>query len=191
MLIINFNYLFLPILTKGNIIPEMKDTGRRLHLTNQLTIDREKAVRAAEEMIAQYGDSALAEAEKKIGTYKSEGFDYFVWKLIREFVKDTQQSAPTTEGHRKDDDAHLRRLWQSNLAIEEIAQELQRTPASIYGRVRILDLSSSKRDTKNEKKPKIELPGSDRRSPTVISKAGNGIEGDAPKIDSPRKSSER
>jgi hypothetical protein len=54
MLIINFNYVFFSILTKENIIPEMKDTGRRLHLTNHLTIDREKAVRAAEEMIAQY-----------------------------------------------------------------------------------------------------------------------------------------
>ena len=79
----------------------MKDTCRRIHLTNHLTIDREKAVRAAEEMIAQYGDSALAEAEKKIGTYKSEGFDYFVWKLIREFVKDTQQSDTTTERYKK------------------------------------------------------------------------------------------
>ena len=107
---------------------------------------------------------------------------------------------PSSKGSRKtsnrsrwieDDDTHLRRLWQSNLAIEEIAQELQRTPASIYGRVRILDLSSSKRDTKNEKKPKIELPGSDRRSPTVISNAGNGIDADTPKIDSPRKSSKR
>ncbi len=70
-------------------------------MTDNLTIDREKAVRAAEEMIAQYGDSALAKAEKKIGTYKSEGFDYFVWKLIREFVKDTQQSDTTTERYKK------------------------------------------------------------------------------------------
>ncbi len=119
-------------------------------MTNHLTIDREKAVWAAEEMIAQYGDSALAEAEKKIGTYKSEGFDYFVWKLIREFVKGSRKTSNRSRWI-GDDDAHLRRLWQSNLAIEEIAQELQRTPASIYGRVRILDLSSSKRDTKNEK----------------------------------------
>jgi len=89
-----------------------------------------------------------------------------------------------------DDDAHLRRLWQGNLTVDAIAQELQRTPASIYGRVRILDLSSDKRDTKNEKR-KIELPGSDRRSPTVISNAGNGTDADAPKIDSPRKSSKR
>ncbi len=42
-----------------------------------------------------------------------------------------------------DDDAHLRRLWQDNLTVEAIAQELQRTPSSIYGRVRNLDLSSS------------------------------------------------
>ena len=106
---------------------------------------------------------------------------------------------PSSKGSRKtsnrsrwigDDDAHLRRLWQSNLAIEEIAQELQRTPASIYARVRILDLSSSKRDTKNGKR-KIEPPGPDRRSPAVISNAGNGIEADAPKIDSPHKSSKR
>ena len=123
-------------------------------------------------------------------------------QTLREQAHEATQPAgqPSSEGSRKtsnrsrwkgDDDAHLRRLWQSNLAIEEIAQELQRTPASIYGRVRILDLSSSKRDTKNEKKPKIELPGSDRRSPTVISDAGNGIDADAPKIDSPRKSSKR
>jgi len=106
---------------------------------------------------------------------------------------------PSSEGPRKtsnrsswngDDDAHLRRLWQSNLAIEEIAQELQRTPASIFGRVRILDLSSSKRDTKNGKR-KIELPGPDRSSSTVISNAGSDIEADAPKIDSPHKSSKR
>ena len=106
---------------------------------------------------------------------------------------------PSSEGSRKtsnrsrwtgDDDAHLRRLWLSNLAMEEIAQELQRTPASIYGRVRILDLSSSKRDTKKGKR-KIELPGPDRRSPTVISKAGNGIEAEVPKIDNPHNSSKR
>jgi hypothetical protein len=106
---------------------------------------------------------------------------------------------PSSEGSRKtsnrsrwsgDDDAHLRRLWQSNLTIEAIAQELHRTPASIYGRVRILDLSSGKRDTKNGKR-KIKLPGSDRRSLNVISKAGDGIEADAPKIDGPHKSSKR
>jgi len=37
--------------------------------------------------------------------------------------------------------------------------------------------------------PALELP--DRRSLNVVSKAGNGIEADAPKIDSPHKSSKR
>ena len=62
----------------------------------------------------------------------------------------------------EDDDAHLRRLWQGNLTVEAIAQELQRTPASIYGRVRILDLSSSEHITKKGKR-KVELPGPDKR----------------------------
>ena len=70
-------------------------------MTNDLSIDGEKVVRVAEEMIAQHRDSALAEADKKVRTGKSEGFDYFVWKLIREVIRDTQQSDTTTEGYRK------------------------------------------------------------------------------------------
>ena len=66
-------------------------------MTNYLSIDGEKVVRAAEEMIAQHRDSALAEADKKVRTGKSEGFDYFVWKLIREVIRDTQQSDTPTE----------------------------------------------------------------------------------------------
>lgn len=94
------------------------------------------------------------------------------------------EGQPSPEGPRKtscrsrwtgDDDAHLRRLWQGNLAIEAIAQELHRTPASIYARVRILDLSSSKHDKKKGKR-KVELPGSDKRSPTANSKETNGSE---------------
>ena len=61
-----------------------------------------------------------------------------------------------------DDDAHLRRLWQGNLTVDAIAQELQRTPASIYGRVRNLDLSSS--------------------TPTANSEASSGIDANAPKF---------
>ena len=70
-------------------------------MINDLSIDGEKVVRAAEEMIAQHEDSALAEADKKVRTGKSEGFDYFVWKLIREVIRDTQQSDTMTEGYRK------------------------------------------------------------------------------------------
>ncbi len=100
---------------------------------------------------------------------------------------------PSSEGPRKTcnrsrwtaaDDTQLRQLWKGNFAVEQIAQELQRTLPSIYARVRILDLSSSKHDRKKGKR-KVELPGPGRCSPTVISKEGNGIEADAPKIDDP------
>ncbi len=73
------------------------------------------------------------------------------------------------------DDTHLRRLWQGNLTVEEIAQELQRTPASIYARVRTLDLSPNKHGTKNRKR-KVELPNPDKRPPTANSKEINGFE---------------
>ena len=93
---------------------------------------------------------------------------------------------PSSEGSREttnrscwtgDDDAHLRRLWQSNLAIEAIAQELQRTPASIYARVRNLDLLSKKDDNKNgngNRKTKPSRP--DKQSPNANSKKINGFE---------------
>jgi len=51
-----------------------------------------------------------------------------------------------------DDDAHLRRLWQGNHSVEMVAQEFHRTPASIYAGVRLLDLSSGRRVSKNGKK---------------------------------------
>ncbi len=68
-----------------------------------LPISGEQVARAAEEMIAHHGDSALVEADKQIRTCESEGFDYVAetWKLIREVVRDTQQSKTTTEGYRK------------------------------------------------------------------------------------------
>ncbi len=57
-------------------------------------MDGEQVARAAEEMIAKHGDSALVEADKQIRTCESEGFDYVAetWKLIREVIRDTQQS---------------------------------------------------------------------------------------------------
>ncbi|MHA1152130.1 MAG: hypothetical protein ACTSQ7_05595 [Alphaproteobacteria bacterium] len=73
------------------------------------------------------------------------------------------------------DDAHLRRLWQDDLSVEETAQELQRTPASIYARVRILDLSPSKNDTKKGRRV-VDLPTPDKRRPTASSKDVNGNE---------------
>ncbi len=72
-------------------------------MANHLPIDGEQVARAAEEMIAQHGDSALAEADKQIRTCESEGFDYVAetWRLIREVIRDTQQSDTTKEGYRK------------------------------------------------------------------------------------------
>ena len=43
------------------------------------------------------------------------------------------------------DDSHLRRLWQEKVSVEAIAEQLQRTPASIYGRVRQLGFSTNER----------------------------------------------
>ncbi len=73
------------------------------------------------------------------------------------------------------DDAHLRRLWQDDLTVEAIAQELQRTPASIYGRARKLSLSSNQHDMKKGKQ-KSERSRSDKRSPHANSEDINDFE---------------
>ncbi len=70
-------------------------------MDNYLPIDGEQVVRAAEEMIAQHGDTALVEADRKIRTGESEGFDYAVWRLIREVIRDTQRSDTRTERYNK------------------------------------------------------------------------------------------
>ena len=71
------------------------------------------------------------------------------------------EEQPASVGQRKicnrvrwtgEDDAHLRQLWQGNQSVEKVAQEFHRTPASIYARVRLLELTSSRGDTKNGKK---------------------------------------
>ncbi len=68
-----------------------------------LPIDGVQVARAAEEMIAQHGDSALAEADKQIRTCESDGFDYVAdtWKLISEVIRDTQQSDTMAERYKK------------------------------------------------------------------------------------------
>ncbi len=54
-------------------------------------------------MIAQHGDSALVEADKQIKTCESEGFDSVAetWSLIREVIRQIQQSDQTIEGYKK------------------------------------------------------------------------------------------
>jgi len=68
-------------------------------MTNCLPIDGGQVARAAEEMIAQHGESAFAQADKEIRTCESEGFDHVAeaWKLIRRVIRDTQQSDTPTE----------------------------------------------------------------------------------------------
>jgi len=75
----------------------------------------------------------------------------------------------------EDDDAHLRRLWKEELTVEEIAQKLERTPASVYGRLRTMNLKPRKQDTTNGKR-KEKLPSPDKRPPTADSETTNGFE---------------
>ena len=72
-------------------------------MANYLPIDSEQIARAAEEMIAKHGDSALAQADNQIRTCESEGYDHVAetWKLIREVVRDVQQSAIATERYKR------------------------------------------------------------------------------------------
>ncbi len=72
-------------------------------MANYLPIDSDQIARAAEEMIAKHGESALAQADNQIRTCESEGYDHVAetWKLIREVVRDTQQSDITTERYKR------------------------------------------------------------------------------------------
>ncbi len=72
-------------------------------MAKHLPINGEQVARAAEEMIAQHGDSALIEADKLIRTCDSEGFDYVAenWKLIRDAIRQIQQSDTTTDRYWK------------------------------------------------------------------------------------------
>ena len=60
-------------------------------------------VHAAEKLIAQHGDSALVHADKQISICESEGFNSVAedWKLIREVIRQIQQSNSTIVGYRK------------------------------------------------------------------------------------------
>ena len=72
-------------------------------MSKYLPIDSEQVARAAEEMIAKHGDSALAQADEQIRTCESEGYGHVAktWMLIREVVRDAQQSATTTERYNR------------------------------------------------------------------------------------------
>ncbi len=72
-------------------------------MANYLPIDSEQIARAAEEMIAKHGNSALAQADNQIRTCEFEGFDHVAetWKLIREVVRDAQQSDIAAERYKR------------------------------------------------------------------------------------------
>ena len=72
-------------------------------MAKHLPIVDECIVRAGKELIAQHGDSALVQADKMIGICESEGFNSVAedWKLIREVIRQIQQSNSTIEGYKK------------------------------------------------------------------------------------------
>jgi len=63
-------------------------------LVSALPLDESQIARAAEEMIAEYGDEALTKADDWVKSLKSQGFDSVTrtWKLVREVIKDMQES---------------------------------------------------------------------------------------------------
>ena len=56
-----------------------------------------------------------------------------------------EKKAPTRPRWTSNDDSHLRRLWQEKVSVEAIGEQLQRSPASVYGRVRHLGFSTNER----------------------------------------------
>ncbi len=70
-------------------------------MVSALPLDESQIARAAEDMIAQYGDEALAKADDRVEKLKSQGFDSVAktWELIREVIKDLQQSDDRSRGY--------------------------------------------------------------------------------------------
>ncbi len=66
-----------------------------------LPIDNRGIVRAAEEMISDYGPEALAKARKRARELRSEGFESVAntWDLIFEVIKDQQDSNDKPEAY--------------------------------------------------------------------------------------------
>ena len=67
-----------------------------------LPIDHQGIVRAAEEMISDYGHQALARAEKRAQELRSEGFESVAstWDLICEVIRDQQDSDDKPEAYK-------------------------------------------------------------------------------------------
>ncbi len=70
-------------------------------MVTTLPIDHQGIVRAAEEMISDYGSQALAKARKRAQELRSEGFDSVAntWDLICEVIKDQLDSDDKPEAY--------------------------------------------------------------------------------------------
>ena len=69
-------------------------------MTSTWPLDEFQIVDAAEDMIREHGDEALTKADDYVKKLKSEDFDSFVktWELIREVIKDEQDSDDKIRG---------------------------------------------------------------------------------------------
>jgi hypothetical protein len=63
-------------------------------LASALSLDESQIARAAEDMIWEYGDEALTKADDRVKKLKFQGVDSIAktWELIREVIKDMQES---------------------------------------------------------------------------------------------------
>ncbi len=70
-------------------------------MVSALPLDESQIARAAEEMIAEYGDEALIKADDRVKNLKSQGFDSVAktWELIREVIKDVQKPDDKIRGY--------------------------------------------------------------------------------------------
>ena len=70
-------------------------------MVSALPLDDSQIARAAEDLMAEYGDEALAKADSQVKILKSQGFDSIAktWELIREVIKDMPQSDDQISGY--------------------------------------------------------------------------------------------
>ena len=70
-------------------------------MVSALPLDESQIARAAEDLIAEYGNEALTKADNQVMKLKSQGFDSVAktWELIREVIKDVQKSDDKIRGY--------------------------------------------------------------------------------------------
>ena len=71
-------------------------------MVTPLPLDNFQIARAAEEMIAEYGSEALTKVDERVKKLQSEGFGSIAgtWGLIREVIKDLQESGGKMGGYK-------------------------------------------------------------------------------------------